>query len=201
MTSLSLAFWGPNYTNCIPRSRLQRSPRTDKLLQLEVSCLNQAVLHPAQPQQLQGWRFHVTPHGQTDGDCGVQDSLGWIILPACNKTPSAQHPHACCLWHMVWEETNSYDLHPWQLTEQSTGAKRGLSFGCLWSGDLVMNTPWGARLARKWGKVRVTKGGSTPPLLAPLFSPFAPTAESIVHVQCHLGLPPLPVTISRGTYV
>lgn len=70
---------------------------------------------------------------------------------------------------------------------------------CLWSGYLVTSTALRARLARKWGWEQ--PNGFLPPLFALLFSPFAPTAESIVHVKCHLGLPLPLVTISCGTYV
>lgn len=52
-----------------------------------------------------------------------------------------------------------------------------------------MNTALGARLVRKQGRVRVTEGDSLNLSLLPLFSPFARTEESIVHMQCHLGSP------------
>lgn len=104
---------------------------------------------------------------------------------------------------MVLEEKNSYDIHLSQLTKQSTGGKKGLSFGHLRSGDLVMNTALGARLARKWGKVRVTEGGSPHPSSLPSLAPLLPLQSPLYTYSAICSSPPHPhpITISCGTYV
>lgn len=84
------------------------------------------------------------------------------------KIHRAQHPHARCLYNKVLEETHSFDIYLSQLMKQSMGAKRGC---CFVIDGLVMNTGRGGRLARKWGRVRVTEG-DLPPSLLPSLAPL-----------------------------
>lgn len=115
-----------------------------------------------------------------DGGCGVQYSWGWIILHLCNQTHSAQHPHACCLYLMVLEQTQ-FSYSSVSADEAVHGSKERVLLGHWRSGDEY----WTRRKARQ----KMGKGQSNRRRPSPLFAPFAPAAKSIVHTQCHLGFP------------
>lgn len=130
-----------------------------------------------------------------DGDCGVQYSLGWIILHACNK--NSQRSTSSCSLPLSYPFRGNTQF--WHLSvsadEAVHGSKERVLFRHWWSGDEYWTR---SKAGQKMGKGQSNWRRPSPPF-APLFSPFSPAAKSTVHIQCHLGFPhpPLPYPMAH----